>query len=37
MCIPESLEPASLERILAVARDAEPKLTDLVAGVIARL
>ena len=37
MCIPETLEPASLAKILAVAGEAEPKLTDLVAGVIARL
>jgi purine-nucleoside phosphorylase len=36
MCIPETLEPASLEKILAVAGKAEPKLTELVAGVIAR-
>jgi purine-nucleoside phosphorylase len=36
MCIPETLEPASLERILAVAGEAEPKLTELVAGVVAR-
>jgi purine-nucleoside phosphorylase len=36
MCIPESLEPASLAKILAAAGEAEPKLTDLVAGVIAR-
>lgn len=37
MCIPETLEPASLERILAVAGAAEPKLTELVAGVIANI
>ena len=37
MCIPETLEPASLAKILAVAGEAEPKLTELVAGVIARL
>ena len=36
MCIPETLEPASLERILAIAGESEPKLTNLVAGVIAR-
>jgi purine-nucleoside phosphorylase len=34
MCIPENLEPASLERILAVARQAEPKLTAVVRGVL---
>jgi purine-nucleoside phosphorylase len=37
MCIPETLEPASLERILAIAGEAEPKLTALVTGVVERL
>ena len=37
MCIPETLEPASLEKILAVAGTAEPKLTELVAGVVANV
>ena len=37
MCIPETLEPASLERILEVAGRAEPKLTSLVEGVIRQL
>ena len=37
MCIPETLEPASLEKILAVAGTAEPKLTALVEGLVARL
>jgi purine-nucleoside phosphorylase len=36
-CLPDALEPASLERILAVAGDAEPKLTALVRGVLERL
>ncbi len=36
-CVPESLEPASLERILAVAGEAEPRLTALVTGVLERL
>jgi purine-nucleoside phosphorylase len=36
MCLPDTLEPASLEKILVVAADAEPKLTELVAGVVAR-
>jgi purine-nucleoside phosphorylase len=35
MCLPDSLEPASLQKILAVAAVAEPKLTSLVAGVVA--
>ena len=37
MCIPETLEPATLEKILAVAARAEPQLTTLVAGVVARV
>jgi purine-nucleoside phosphorylase len=37
MCIPEALEPTSLDKILAVAATAEPKLTALVRGVVERL
>ena len=37
MCLPDELEPASLERILAIAGAAEPRLTELVAGVVAKL
>jgi purine-nucleoside phosphorylase len=37
MCLPDALEPATLERILAVANTAEPKLTALVRGVLERL
>jgi len=36
-CLPDALEPASLEKILAVAGNAEPKLTALVRGVLERL
>ncbi len=36
-CLPDALEEASLERILAVAGAAEPKLTALVRGVLERL
>ncbi len=36
-CVPETLEEASLEKILAVAATAEPKLTALVRGVVERL
>ena len=36
-CLPDALEPATLEKILAVAGRAEPSLTSLVTGVIARL
>jgi purine-nucleoside phosphorylase len=36
-CLPDALAPATLEGILAVAREAEPKLTALVQGVLERL
>ena len=37
MCLPDALEPATLEKIVAVAAEAEPKLTSLVTGVLERL
>ena len=37
LCLPDALEPASVDRILAVVRAAEPRLASLVRGVIARL
>ncbi|HET9424569.1 MAG TPA: purine-nucleoside phosphorylase [Gemmatimonadaceae bacterium] len=37
MCIPEELEPASLERIIATAAAAEPNLTAVVRGVLERM
>jgi purine-nucleoside phosphorylase len=37
MCIPETLEPASLDKIIAVANGAEPKLTAVVRGVLEML
>jgi purine-nucleoside phosphorylase len=36
-CLPDALQPASLERILAAAAAAEPKLTALIRGVLRRL
>ena len=36
-CLPDSLEPASLEKIIAVASKAEPNLTALVSGVVEKL
>jgi purine-nucleoside phosphorylase len=36
-CLPDALEPASVDRIIAVARAAEPKLTALIRGVLERL
>ncbi|MDB4916217.1 MAG: punA [Gemmatimonadetes bacterium] len=37
LCLPDALEPALLETILATAGRAEPKLTALVVGVLERL
>ena len=37
LCLPDTLEPVTLERIVAVANEAEPKLTALVHGVLERL
>ena len=36
-CLPDALEPANIEEIIAVANAAEPKLTKLVARMIAEL
>ena len=36
-CLPDALEPASVEKIIAVASRAEPDLTALVCGVLERL
>ena len=36
-CLPDALEPTSVEKIIAVAAGAEPKLTALVSGVLERL
>lgn len=36
-CLPDALEPVSVETILAVAAAAEPRLTALVRGVVERL
>jgi purine-nucleoside phosphorylase len=37
MCLPDHLEPATVEKIIAVANGAEPQLTRLVTGVLERL
>jgi purine-nucleoside phosphorylase len=37
LCLPDALEPASVEKIIAVAGRAEPNLTTLVCGVMERL
>jgi purine-nucleoside phosphorylase len=36
-CLPDALEPATVERIIGVANRAEPTLTSLVTGVLERL
>ena len=36
-CLPDALEPTSVEQIIAVARATEPKLATLVRGVLERL
>ena len=36
-CLPDALEPATVERIIAVARAAEPNLSALIRGVLERL
>jgi len=35
MCLPDALEPANVDKIIAVANEAEPKLCALVLGVLA--
>ena len=34
MCFPDALQPADVEKIIAVANEAEPKLRTLVRGVL---
>ncbi len=36
LCLPDALEPADVAKIIAVANDAEPRLTKLVTGLLAR-
>ena len=36
-CLPDALKPASVEEIIRVAGEAEPKLTSLIKNVVARL
>jgi len=37
MCLPDALEPATVEKIIGVANRAEPRLTQLITGVLERL
>ena len=34
MCLPDALEPAEVQKIIAIANDAEPRLTSLVTSVL---
>ncbi len=36
-CLPDALEPVAIQQIIAVAREAEPRLTQLIEGVVQRL
>jgi purine-nucleoside phosphorylase len=36
-CLPDALEPANIERIIATAQRAEPSLTRLITGLVERL
>ena len=36
MCLPDALEAADVDKIIAVANDAEPRLTTLLSGVLER-
>jgi purine-nucleoside phosphorylase len=36
-CLPDALEPANIDQIIATATGAEPRLTRLVTGLVARL
>ena len=36
-CLPDALEPVDITRIIATAREAEPRLTSLIEGVVERL
>ena len=35
MCLPDALQPADVERIIATANAAEPKLRHVVRGILA--
>ncbi len=36
-CLPDALEPVDVQQIIAIAREAEPRLTRLIEGVVERL
>ena len=36
-CVPETLKPADIQKIIKVAKETEPKLTELMKEVIGKL
>jgi len=36
-CMPDALEPVDIARIIATAQGAEPRLTELVEGIVERI
>jgi purine-nucleoside phosphorylase len=36
-CLPDALEPTSIDKIIAIARATEPQLAAVVRGVVERL
>lgn len=37
MCLPDSLEPADIEKIIKVAQEAEPRLTQVILSLVSKL
>ena len=37
LCLPDALKPVTVEEIIRIASEAEPKLTSLIRGVVARV
>jgi purine-nucleoside phosphorylase len=37
MCLPDALKPANVAEIIAIANEAEPRLTTLVTGLLAEV
>ncbi len=37
LCLPDALEPMTVDEIIRIASEAEPKLTSLIRGVVARV
>jgi purine-nucleoside phosphorylase len=37
LCLPDAIKPAIVEEIIAIANEAEPKLTKIVCGIVEKL